>query len=159
MRSGCTGTWVVDIGVDVFPLEHVRDRSGEYGHVEPEGLAVDVFHVQRLAAFPGDVVASVDLCESGDTGLNAQLPLFRFCVEAELVHLVGPWTDEAHVAAKNVEALRKFVQAGSSEEAPHSRNSGVFFAGVCRTVCVSEVRSVVNHATKFQELERAPVLP
>src|ERR1017187_605608 len=70
MRSGCAGTWVVDIGVDVLPLEHVADRSGEYGQVEPEGLAVDVFHVQRLAAFPGDVVASVDLCESGDAGLN-----------------------------------------------------------------------------------------
>src|ERR1035441_9714138 len=122
MRSGCAGIWVVDIGVDVFPLEHVADRSGEYGQVEPEGLAVDVFHVQRLAAFPGDVVASVDLCESGDAGFNVQLPFFRFGVEAELVHLVRSWTDQANVAAKDVEELRKFVQAGSSKEAPHSSN-------------------------------------
>jgi hypothetical protein len=147
----------VAISVDISSQEHVGYRPGEYRQVEPEGLAVNVLDIQRLAPLPRDVIASADLGETCKAGLDQQLALLSEGIEPELVDLVRSRTDEAHVAAEDVKELRKFVQAVSSEEPPHPRNSGIVLARVGRSIGITEIRRVIVHAAELQEKERVTV--
>src|SRR2546426_1187605 len=48
-------------------------------------------------------------------------------VTAKLPWDDGPWTDQAHLPAKDVEQLRQLIQAGLAQERPEPRDTWVVF--------------------------------
>lgn len=59
--------------------------------------------------------------------------------------------------SENIEELRKFIEAGSSEKAARPRDSRIVITSVGGPVCVSEIRRVIVHAAKLQQEKWAPI--
>jgi len=148
----------VAISIDISSQEHVRDRPGEYGQVEPEGLAVNILDIHPFPALPRDVIASADLGQTRETGFDQQLVLLGLSIEPELVDLVRSWADEVHVAAEDIEELRKFVEASSSKEPTYPCNPRVVLASVGRSIGITKIRRRISHTTELQEIERVTVM-
>ena len=120
-------------------------------------IGVDQLHVERLAALPRYVITAADLCKARDAGSHVELQFFPFAVELELIYLVRPGPTETHVPAQYIPELGQFVEAGFSEKAAGAGDTGIVRARVSRTILVSQIRSVVDHAAELQDWEGAAV--
>ena len=95
--------------------------------VEPDGPVFDVPDVEGDALGVGEVVASGDLPESGETGLDGNERgevagiAWSFCLDD------GSGADDGHVASDDVEELREFVEAGSAKESSEGCDARVVF--------------------------------
>jgi hypothetical protein len=66
---------------------------------------------------------------------------------------MGPWTNNAHIAHKDVEELRQLVEISSSEKPPEWEHTRIFFGTLA---CVA--LSVDSHRTELQATKCAAVL-
>ena len=93
--------------------------------VEPDGPVFDVPDVECDALGVGEVVASGDLPESGESGLDGDERgevggvAWAFCLDD------GSGADDGHVASDDVEELWEFVEAGLAEESSEGRDARV----------------------------------
>ena len=65
-----------------------------------------------------------------------------------MVKHMGPWTNNAHIAHKDVEELRQLVEISSSEKPPEWEHTRIFFGTLA---CVA--LSVDSHRTELQTTE------
>src|SRR6266508_1184719 len=95
------------------PSEHDGNRTEQDFEIQPERPVVNVLEVQAHPVFElDDLIATADLPQAGEAGLDAEAPAVGQIMEAsDFVHGQGPWTDEAHLAAQDVEKLRQLINA------------------------------------------------
>src|SRR5690348_16730070 len=79
------------------------NRAQENLEVEPERPVVNVFEVEAHPFLEvGNLVAALDLPETGEAGLDAQTAAVREIAEtADLVHRQRARANEAHLAAQD----------------------------------------------------------
>src|SRR4029077_20880733 len=64
----------------------------------------------------------------------------------------GPWADEAHVAAQDIEDLRQLIDAQLADDRAHARHAWI---GVLCPLRPVQLR-VLSHAAELQHLEQLP---
>src|SRR4029077_7840813 len=105
--------------------QHGGDRSQEDPHVETERPVVDVLHVALDPVFELRFPAD-HLPEAGDAGLDAEAtPVGARLDPADVAQRQGPGTDQAHVAADDVEELWELVEAQAADQASDARHARV----------------------------------
>lgn len=104
-----------------------RQRFEENLQIECEGPVFDIEYVEPNLVFKTVAVPSVHLGHSGDSRLQRKHALLRFLVFPNLFGKMRPGSNEAHIALKHVEKLRKFVDIEPSDEFSNLRDSRVVF--------------------------------
>ncbi len=77
-------------------------------------------------------------------------------VKGQLVALVRPGANEAHVSGKDIPQLWQFIQAALTQEMAYIRYPRIRIGTECGTVRVSNFRRIHRHGAEFQDLEGAP---
>jgi len=104
-------------------LEHADERSEEALAIEQETLAFYVFAVEGRLHGDFEFVATVNLSPAGEANGNViRAVLVTFSNQIVLVPQGRTRTDDTHGAAKDVEHLREFIEAGLAEEPAHAGN-------------------------------------
>src|SRR5690348_16395492 len=110
--------------VRVAAPEHDSRRARKQPEVEAERPAANIgdVEVERLAE--ARVVPCFDLPQAREAcGHLEALKVVRE-EEIDLVRQAGPWADERHVAAEDVQQLRQLVEARPSQPSPEARDIG-----------------------------------
>jgi hypothetical protein len=89
-------------------------------------VVIDIPDIEGQAIVPGQVRAPVDLRPAGDAGQHCVTPPLFHRVARDVSHQQRPRTDEAHLAAKDVDELRQLVETGPADEPgePGNRRAG-----------------------------------
>src|SRR5262245_7086715 len=111
-----------------MPLAAEREnRRRQYLQVEPDG---HVLHVEQVVLDPLMKVAvlavvATDLPETSDPRADGKPRVAPG--DAQLVLAKGRWpgADQTHIAAKDIQQLRQFVEIGSPQEATETRHPRV----------------------------------
>jgi len=102
-----------------------RDRENEnldiQEHVPRHHVVAIEKHPRRVAS----VATSADLPEARHTGTHAQLVTARAAIFAHLLVNDGTRPDEAHLADKHIDQLRKFIEAELAQDSPQRRDPRV----------------------------------
>lgn len=136
---------------DPAAAEDVAEGPEETAQVHAETEALGVFAVE--AGFLGDseVVAAVDLGPAGEADRDVVgAVFFALLDEVVLVPERGPGADDAHVAGKDVEDLRKFVDRKFAHHAADARDALV---GVLKKMGRDIARSIDAHGPELQDVE------
>ena len=78
-----------------------------------------------MRSIPGDRVPAVHLRPAGDAGEHRQAPPLERCVALQLVRETGPGADQAHLAAHDVDQLRRLVEAEAAKETSHTGDARI----------------------------------
>src|SRR2546430_15989669 len=142
------------------PTDDRAESPREDLEVEPERSVLDVEQVVLELArhvLGRARVAALDLRPTGQPWLDEQpRPEMRnrgFQVALELGPL-RPRSDEAHIAAHDVQELRKLIQARRPQEASYTSDARV----AARSELRSRGFSIRGHRPQLEELEHASVL-
>src|SRR2546425_11222803 len=117
------------------PPQHYRQRTRHDLQVLADGLVSDVFEiVAYLAPHVVDrrVVPLIDLRPARDTGADALTPLVALDLLPQVDEdrgLLGPGSDQIHVAPQHVEELGEFVQPEFPQHATDRRDARVVGLG------------------------------
>ena len=129
---------------------------------------VNVFKVHLHPLVKGEVVSrGGDLPGAGQTRLHGEPAALPHGVFFDLFGDGRSWPDYAHLSAKHVEQLGKFIQAGFSQKGAHPGNHpGIFFNLKGRAVglvellkLLSKLVGIVDHGSEFIDLEGSSVEP
>src|SRR5580693_6488962 len=109
--------------VDALPPQYQRYGSEKDARIEREGSVVNVLDIEFAPPFPGDIVASSYLRETGKTWAYTQPALVTIGVEPDLIRQLGTRAYQTHISLQHVAQLRKFVQAGGAEKLAQARDA------------------------------------
>ena len=129
--------------------------------VERQRPLIDVLHVQLHPALEWNAAAAHHLPQAGDPRLDAEAPAMPRSIEGFVVtYRQRPWTDQAHIAHKNVDELRQLVDAGFAQEAADRRDARIIANLEYRAADLVQVFQtgelpfrIGNHGAKFVEPE------
>src|SRR4029453_11709378 len=113
----------VALGADALSPRHAGDRVAQDAQVEAERLVVDVPDVHVELLVPRERVPAVGLGPAGDAGADLVAAGVLGGVAGEIAHGQWPRSDEAHVAAYDVEQRRQLVEARGAEHPPPRRGA------------------------------------
>jgi hypothetical protein len=122
-------------------------RLDEDAEVERRRLAPDVLQVELDAGGPVNPVPAPHLSETGHSWADAEALPLRRRVPRHLVGERGTGTDDAHLAAGDVDQLRKLVERQPSQHVAHR----------CNPLGVGEdwvAFGRVHHRAELDDLER-----
>ena len=122
----------------LIPLEHVRHRLEDDKEVEPEAPVLDVPDVALDAAFHlveglGLAAVAGDLAPAGDAGLYIMADhvfVDKLGVLLGVLEHVGAGADDAHLAEKHVDELRKLVEAGVAHDLAPAGDARIALRGL-----------------------------
>src|SRR6186997_2084497 len=90
--------------------ENGDDRAVDDPDIEPSRVITHVVAIHLDALAKGALVAARHLPEASDPRWDQPEYLRGGTELAELVHGIGAWTDDAHLAPEDVDQLRQLVE-------------------------------------------------
>ena len=141
--------------------EHQRPQSPQQNDrvhgraVVPDGVEIKL-ELGHVVFGPG-AVGKVDLGPARESrpdtvseGIEGDLPF----ESSRYFRALRPWTDQAHLAAKDIQKLGELVDAPPSEQPADGEHPGVVLFGEGRALAVR----AHSHGSQLEELERSAVL-
>src|SRR5262245_13244904 len=108
---------------DTLAPEYLYYCHKEDFQIKQKRAVCHVPDVQIQFLLPGDGIATVDLGPSRDPGPDLMSASLHARVTVEVCHEQGPRSNQAHLAAKYIPELRKFIQAQAPGETRQGRKS------------------------------------
>ena len=102
--------------VYALTFENFPKGDGQYLYVQQQRPIVNVPNIKSELIFPRDVVASVDLRPTGDTGKDSMAASLGRGVAIQILGEQRARANEAHFAPQYVIEFGKLVKAGSAQE-------------------------------------------
>src|ERR1043166_1717307 len=170
-RLGCRAGWrsVIESprmagSVSALPGEHNRDGAGENQAVEPQRPAVDVHQIELNPLLVGAPTAAADLPQAGDARLRGEAAHLVATGELREVALQDrPRSDDAHVAAQDVDELGQLIHAREPQPTPQGSRAGIVLDLEERAIAAlggelgfGALRSVVHRAELQHRKEGRP---
>lgn len=151
-------------------FEHDLHGFHQIDEIEPNRPVANVPRVHLHALVIGGVAASADLPKPRDAGRHKVVVRDKVAVSYDFLLHDGARSDEAHLAANDVEDLRELVEARTTEKMPDARDAGIvfefkiplpFFAGlrILREVLRETGLRVLHHGAKLIAGKRPPIPP
>ena len=109
---------------------------------------VHIPNVQLELLFPGNGVSAIHLRPARDARHHFVPPRLFGRITGQILHQKGTGTDQAHVAAKDIQKFREFVEAGAAEGPTEESES----LGVWQKVSLRIAR--IGHGAELQNRKR-----
>src|SRR6266404_1773492 len=89
--------------------------------VQAERPVIDILQIQLHPLFKGEITATRNLPQTGESGLHAKASFLpRFFHAEGIAQRQRPWAHDAHVAQQHIDELRQLVHAGLPQPAPYA---------------------------------------
>ena len=128
-------------------LKHFAKRSEDDFYVAKEGDFLDVFEIVADFSLPSDCIASAYLRESAEPLPHGVALALLLGHKDHVTHELRSGPDYGHVALKDVEQFREFVEAGGAQELAVGIQANIVREQVALRVLL------VGHRAEFYESE------
>lgn len=128
-------------------LYRFHERSEDDFHIAKEGHVVHIFHIVLEFLFPGNGVASIHLRKSTEARAHIVTVFLLGIVSRQIFNQKRSRSNHSHIAFKNIEQFREFVEARATEKLAVSVQANI----VREQVAVGVL--FVRHRAELDELE------
>lgn len=95
---------------------------------------VYVPYIQVKLFLPGDGIATVDLCPSGDAREDFVAAKLGWIIARQVLDQQRTWADDAHLTFEDVDQFWELVQAGGTQEAAKSGEALSIWQGMALVI-------------------------